>query len=156
MTHTVTNTASNQAVIYLPATTWGGTWTQPASWTTNTWTDSFHPEGMKIVEAINKAYTMMVKYEGLINGLIFKELNKRLSDLLFQASCQWGMGLQGGIWGAPNTWTTVPATTSTGLMWGTITAGTTSVSTSNVWYQLDNLFTNASTALNTTGITYIY
>lgn len=147
MNCTSTNVTSNQAVVYLPTTTAGAS-IQPASWT-NTWADAPHPEGMKIVEAINKAYTMMLKYKGLINGLIFKELDQRLSDLLFQVSCQWGVGLQAGIWGTPNTWTTVPATTSTGLTWGTTTSGTSNVSTSNVWYQLNNLFTN-------TGIVYSY
>lgn len=158
MNCTATNTTSNQAVIYLPTTTWGGTSTQPHTWTTNSY-GTLHPDGQKIVEAINKAYTMMLKYEGLINGIIFKELNKRLADLLFSVSCQWGMGLQGQFWGTPNSWTTVPATipstTNVGITWDTTTVGT-AISTNDVWYTMADLYTNASTTLNTTGLTYTY
>ena len=156
MTNTTITNSTSQSIVYLPANSYGGITNIPSVWDTSSWSQTFDENGQKIVEMINKAQSMIMKYAALINGVIFEELTKRLNDLLFEASCKWGLGLQGNIWGAPNTWTTTPGNPT----WGSTSSGTytwSNVTASDVWVDLNTPTTTGSTTGVTTGaITYTY
>lgn len=132
MTSTTTTNATNYQMINLPSQTYGGILN---SWTTNTsnWTQSnliFNENGAKIVDQIIKMQTFIVEYKALINGIIYKELIEKLSGLLDELNCMWGIGNFVGY--SSPTWTT----TSTPIL------------------ALTPTYTWAVTNLTTTGTTY--
>lgn len=152
MTSTTTTNAANSQVIYLPTVTnYGGVLNNSAvnTWTTSQYTYVVDENGMKIIEQINKIHEFMTRYKSLINGVIFKELTKKIADLLCSVSCIWGIGLQGNLFPNVGTWSPIYPTWSytTTQTIPTYTLGTTSVG--NTWVQFD-------TTSDTTGVSYTY
>jgi len=146
MTSTTTTNSANSQVIYLP--TPQSNQLNTNTWTTSQWTYTIDENGIKIIEQINKIHEFMTRYKGLINGMIFKELSKKIYDLLCEVSCIWGVGVQGNLF-PTNTWSPIYQnwTYTTTQTLPTYTLGTTSVG--NTWVGLD-------TTSDTTGITYTY
>lgn len=149
MTYTTTTNATNGQCIYLPTNTWGTTYTAPSSWTYS-YNPPIDENASKLMDQISKAHSLMVKYEVLINGIIFKELSKKLSELLFLASCQWGQGNLYNTVTMPSAWTTAPTTVYP------MPTSTTSNYNYTTWTYTDSSVASvAATALNT-GVTYTY
>lgn len=105
MTSYTTTNATSAQWINLPSNTYGvlNNNTIP-SYTTSSWSYTYDENGAKIVEQIVKVHHLMIKYAGMINGVIFNEILNKLKDLFTKVSCEWGIGAQGSLWPTISTW----------------------------------------------------
>jgi len=155
MTSTNITNSTNNSSIYLPISQqiYGGILNNSWPANTSTWTQSnliFDENGSKIVSQISKMQMFIMKYEALINGVIYKELVEKLNALLCKLNCVWGFSSFVGYSSIP---------------WTTTTTTTTSIQPSTYIYQSNNQYIidgsswailNNSTTAPIASITYSY